>query len=106
MTVNLLGIQRDPDLVEPRLRRELIDWFGAEAEEWERLAVYRLPTALPVQAPPVDYPGNQETRIGERLWRCGEHGGAPSIQWALDSGTRAGKSLSAALLGQEDKTGQ
>jgi len=99
VTVNLFRIGADPDQIESQLRRELVDWFGTEAKEWKRLAVYRLPAALPRQAPPMPYPGERAVRLTDRLWTCGELGGAPSIQWALHSGARAGQSLSAELLG-------
>ncbi len=99
VTVNLFGAGPDPDRIEADLKRELVAWFGAAAEQWERLAVYRLPEALPRQAPPVSYPGARELRVGKRLWCCAELGGAPSIQWALHSGARAGAELAAALSG-------
>jgi len=104
VTVNLLGIRSDPDLVEPQLRKELIRWIGTDVERWGRLAIYRLPAALPNQAPPVLYPGARKVLVSEGLWVCGELGGAPSIQWALHSGTRAGESVSAALLGRHSRT--
>jgi phytoene dehydrogenase-like protein len=100
VTVNLFGARADPDQIERQVRRELIDWFGAAAQKWERLAVYRLPGALPRQAPPMPYPGERDVRVTDRLWICSELGGAPSIQWALHSGARAGLSVSTALLGR------
>jgi phytoene dehydrogenase-like protein len=101
VTVNLFGTKAAPDQIEPRLRRELVDWFGEAANQWTRLAVYRLPAALPRQAPPLPYPGERDVRVTDRLWICSELGGAPSIQWALHSGTRAGQSVSAELLGPD-----
>lgn len=97
VTVNLLGSHRDPDRIEPELRRELADWFGKEVVGWQRLAVSRLPEALPVQSPPAPYPGGRQVRFGDRLWVCGEFGGAPSIQWTLHSGTRVADCVAAAL---------
>jgi glycine/D-amino acid oxidase-like deaminating enzyme len=99
VTVNLFGAKADPDQIEPQLRRELVDWFGAAAKKWDRLAVYRLPNALPRQAPPTPYPAERDARLADRLWICSELGGAPSIQWALHSGARAGRSVSVELLG-------
>ena len=99
VTVNLFGTGLDPDSIEADLRRELVAWFGAAVEHWERLKVYRLPDALPRQAPPVSYPGTRELMVGKRLWCCAELGGAPSIQWALHSGSRAGAEVAATLLG-------
>ena len=101
VTVNLLDVRSDTDVVEPQLRKELIGWFGAQARRWERLAVYRLAAALPDQAPPVPYPGARNAMVRDGLWVCSELGAAPSIQWALHSGTRAGESVSAALHGQQ-----
>lgn len=89
VTVNVLGAAAEPDAIEPELRLELTDWFGPGVTRWRRLAVYRLPEALPVQAPPVADPAERDPRIGERLYLCSELGGAPSFHWAIDSGRRA-----------------
>jgi phytoene dehydrogenase-like protein len=97
VSVNILGTELNPDQAEPLLREELADWFGAAAVEWERLAVYQLPNALPRQAPPIAYPGEREVRITDKLWICSELGAAPSIQWSLHSGGIAGRSVSASL---------
>lgn len=104
VTVNVFGTDHDPSLLEPELRRELAEWFGREARGWERLAVYQIPDALPVQAPPVPYPGSRDGRVGDRLWVCGELGGAPSIQWALFSGRRTAASVIATLRRESAET--
>lgn len=93
----MLGTRHDPGQIEYQLRNELSEWFGPEVMKWELLAVYRLPEALPAQHPHVPYPADRETQLGDRLWLCGELGSAPSIQWALYSGARAGASVAAAL---------
>ncbi len=100
IAVNVLGTGHNPDALETALRRELKDWLGGQVKEWERLAVYRLPQALPVQAPPVSYPGGLPQRVSDWLWVCGEHRGAPSIHWALHSGRRAGAQIARSLLGR------
>lgn len=53
VTVNCQGVPDDPERLETDLRRELTAWFGDQVRAWERLAIYRLPQALPVQAPPL-----------------------------------------------------
>lgn len=100
IAVNALGAEHNPDALETVLRRELANWWGAQTRTWERLAVYRLPQALPVQAPPVEYPGGVRQRVSDGLWVCGEHWGAPSIHWALHSGRRAGADVARTLLGR------
>ena len=100
IAVNCHGADHNPDALETTLRRELGGWFGPQVRGWERLAVYRLPQALPAQTPPVPYPGATEQRVADGLWTCGEYGGAPSIHWALHSGRRAGASVAQSLLGR------
>jgi phytoene dehydrogenase-like protein len=100
VTVNVHGAEHNPDTLETELRRELTGWFGHQVRAWRRLAVYRLPRALPVQAPPVVYPGSVRLRQSDGLWVCGEYRSAPSIQWALHSGRRAGEEIGLHLLGQ------
>lgn len=100
ITVNCHGAEHNPDALETSVRAQLGDWFGAQVKGWRRLAVYRLPRALPVQAPPVDYPGSVCQRHSEWLWTAGEYASAPSFQWALHSGRRAGSEIAQALLGR------
>jgi phytoene dehydrogenase-like protein len=99
VTVNVHGTDQNPDALETELRRELTGWFGDAVRTWHRLAVYRLPLALPMQRPPVVYPGSVGLRHPSGVWTCGEYQSAPSIQWALHSGRRAGEELALSLLG-------
>ncbi len=100
VSVNCHGAEHNPDTLETILRRELAGWFGDQVRGWERLAVYRIPQALPLQTPPVHYPGDAGQRVADWLWVCGEYRSAPSIQWALHSGRRAGADVARSLLGR------
>jgi phytoene dehydrogenase-like protein len=100
VSVNCHGAEHNPDTLETILRRELAGWFGDQVRGWERLAVYRIPQALPLQTPPVPYPGDAGQRVADWLWVCGEYHSAPSIQWALHSGRRAGADVARSLLGR------
>lgn len=102
VTVNCHGAEHNPDALETAVRAQLAGWFGVRVDAWRRLACYRLPEALPAQPPPVPFPGSVPFRQSDWLWVCGEHQGAPSIQWALNSGRRAGTEISRALLGRVD----
>lgn len=100
VTVNVFGTRHSPDSLEMDLRRELEGWFGAAVRRWELLATYRLPKALPVQAPPRPDPALSPYRRQDQLWVCGEYCSAPSIQWALHSGRQTGEAVAASLLGR------
>jgi phytoene dehydrogenase-like protein len=100
VAVTCHGAHHNPDTLETVLRHELSTWFGNRVHAWERLAVYRIPAALPAQSPPVPYPGSGAQRISDGLWVCGEYGSAPSIHWALHSGRRAGAGVAHAILGR------
>jgi hypothetical protein len=101
--VNVLGAQHNPDALETRLRRQLFGWYGEQVEAWRRLAVYRLPTALPVQRAGVQAP-TSPMRIGQRLWVCGEMAAPPSIHWALASGDDTGKAVARELRAGRQET--
>ena len=99
VSVNCFGADTEPDLLEVQVRRQLADWYGERVAGWRRLAVYRLPDALPRQSPPVSA-GAGAMRVSKTLWVCGEQVAPPSIHWALVSGEVAGSAVIEALGGQ------
>lgn len=103
VTVNCHGAEHDPEALETAVRVQLAGWFGDRVDAWRRLACYRLPEALPAQPPPVPFPGSVAQRQSDWLWVCGEYQHAPSIQWALHSGHRAGAAISRVLLGRVEE---
>ncbi|NCA72095.1 MAG: FAD-dependent oxidoreductase [Sphingobacteriia bacterium] len=92
ITVNCFGTASDPEALESAVRAQLRDWYGAVVARWRPLAVYRLPAALPAQAPPVTAPA-RPAPLREGLWVCGESTAPPSIHWALASGTETAEAL-------------
>ena len=85
--VVVLGIPDIPDAVlTERVRRQLVDWFGATAESWRHLRTYRIAHALPNQSPPTADPTRPQAMAAPGVFVCGEHGGLPGLQWALVSG--------------------
>jgi phytoene dehydrogenase-like protein len=96
VTVNCFGTDVDPERLEQQVRVQLRDWYGEVVDRWRRLALYRLPAALPVQAPPVTAPA-QPVRMKDWLWVCGESTAPPSIHWALASGSQTAEGLIDAL---------
>lgn len=94
--VNVFGAHHNPDALETAVRRQLRDWYGEHVEVWQRLAVYRLPQALPSQQAGVVAPSGS-LRVGEHVWVCGELAAPPSIHWALASGDDTGADVSRGL---------
>jgi phytoene dehydrogenase-like protein len=77
-----------PDL-EERVRRQLVEWFGAGASDWPLLRIYRIPGAVPSQ--PVF-----ETRqpcVRQGIYVCGDHCGIASLNTALASGRLAAEAI-------------
>lgn len=92
VTVNCFGVERDADALETGVRDQLRGWYGEVVQGWRRLAVYRLPNALPMQRPPVQAPRGAR-QVQERLWVAGERAAPPSIHWALRSGRVTAEAL-------------
>ena len=90
VTVNVLGCADIPEeSILKQVRYQLTKWFGSQVNRWEHLRTYRIRRALPLQHPPVNDPCEQIAQLSTGLFICGEYRGAPSIQWALESGRRA-----------------
>ncbi len=52
VSASILGIPPlDDEALDAAVREQLRRWFGAQVDAWRRLAVHRIPFALPVQTP-------------------------------------------------------
>lgn len=74
-----------------RLQTELAAWFGPVASTWRHLRTYRIENALPAYGP--NQPVQQELRLGENLWRCGDWTSYPSLDAALGTGRQVAEAL-------------
>jgi phytoene dehydrogenase-like protein len=99
ISATVLGIpEMDDDDLETAVRGQMHDWFGAQVDGWRRLAVYRIPFALPAQPPDVLTTPQRPVRLRDGLYVCGDHRETASIQGAMASGRRA----AAAVRGTDD----
>jgi hypothetical protein len=74
-----------------RLRTELAAWFGPVANMWRHLRTYHIEQALPIYAP--GQPVQQELRLGDTLFRCGDWVSYPSLNAALGTGRQVAEML-------------
>lgn len=77
-----------PDL-EERVRRHLVEWFGAGVEDWRLLRIDRIPDAVPSQRVAEE----KSARVRKGIYQCGDHCGIASIDTALASGTAAAEAI-------------
>ena len=81
------------DELTDRLRPELAAWFGPVANMWRHLRTYRIEQALPVYTP--GQPVQQELRLSDTLFRCGDWVSYPSLNAALGTGRQVAEMLAA-----------
>jgi phytoene dehydrogenase-like protein len=90
VSASVLGIPGlDDDRLDEAVRDQLRGWFGAQVSGWRRLAVYRIPFALPAQPPSAFPRPERAVRLRDGLFVCGDHRDTASIQGAMISGRRA-----------------
>lgn len=75
--------------------RQLSAMYAADTSQWELVATYRIPHALPAMLPPLRL--RQPIRLAETLFVAGDHRDTASIQGAIVSGRRAAASVLQAL---------
>jgi hypothetical protein len=77
----------DDDPGEARVRERLAALYDRDTRDWEVVARYAIPHALPVTPP--GRPMRRPVRLGQGRYVCGDHRDTCSIQGALVSGRRA-----------------
>jgi len=98
VATTIIGTRDEGDeALEALVKTQLQGWFGPGVEKWRLLRVYRIPHALPVQAPPVSDPTDPFVKVSPWLFTCGEYRNVASLQWAMMSGRRASEAVIQAL---------
>ena len=85
--MNLISSTTDLGTTESEVRRHLATMWGAQTREWQLIAKYEIPSALPLHS--VGKALTQSTKISDHLYVAGDHRSVPSQQGALFSGTLA-----------------
>lgn len=84
---NLISTTTDLSATESDVRRHLSIMWGTSTHEWQFVAKYEIPAALPIQG--IGRPLSQVLKINEHHFVAGDHRTVPSQQGALFSGRLA-----------------
>ena len=84
---HLIATTTDPTATESDLRRQAALMWGIGTHDWQLIAKYEIPAALPVHN--VGRPLSQAIKINDYLFVAGDHRTVPSQQGALFSGRLA-----------------
>jgi phytoene dehydrogenase-like protein len=88
ISVNIIGNQEVSD---QKVKAELADWFG-DGYDWRHLKTYKIPEALPQFF--QDSPTENDLKISENLYRCGDYTAYPSLNAAMKTGREVAEILS------------
>ena len=96
VTASVLGTPTiDDDALDSRARAQLRGWFGPQVDAWRRLAVHRIPHALP-DLPSLD-PPERPLHVRDALFMTGDWLRNGSIDGALVAGRHAAEAVAEAL---------
>jgi len=84
---NLISTTTDLSATESDVRRHLSILWGTSTHEWQFVAKYEIPAALPIQS--IGRSLSQPIKINEHHFVAGDHRAVPSQQGALFSGRLA-----------------
>jgi len=90
VSASALGVWEAPEQ-ENTVREHLAWLYGVPTNDWELIATYPIPYALP--AMPVPFEFRRPVRMGNGLYVAGDHRDTSSIQGALVSGRRAARAV-------------
>jgi phytoene dehydrogenase-like protein len=100
ISASVVGARAGGDVtLEPDVRAQLRQWFGAQVDGWSLLRHYAIRHALPAQPAHFRDSGWPPTRLAPGLHVCGDARESASIHGALESGRRAAESVLAELRG-------
>jgi hypothetical protein len=84
---HLVSTTTDLGATESDVRRHLAIMWGISTHDWQLIAKYEIPAALPIQN--VGRALTQTVKVSEDLFVVGDHRAVPSQQGALFSGRLA-----------------
>lgn len=92
ISVNVVG---NKEVSEQEIKAELANWFGQD-KKWNHLKTYKIPEALPQFF--NDSAVEDNLKINENLYRCGDYTAYPSLNAAMRSGRLVAEMISESNL--------
>ncbi len=87
ISVSVNGITSiDDETLAENMKVELKNWYGNLVDDWKMLKTYRIKYALPNQVFVKNELSNDELKINENLFICGDHLLNGSINAAMKTG--------------------
>ncbi len=87
ISVNIVG---NKEFSEDDIKNELGKWFGS-GKNWQHLKTYKIPEALPQYLKYSEV--NEDLKINEYTYRCGDYTAYPSLNGAMKSGREVAEML-------------
>lgn len=87
ISVNVVG---NKEVSEQEVNAELANWFGQD-KQWNHLKTYKIPNALPQFF--TDSATENNLKINENLYRCGDYTAYPSLNAAMKTGREVAEML-------------
>jgi phytoene dehydrogenase-like protein len=76
-----------------QVRRQLQDWFGAQAKDWQHIQTYTINAAQPRQVVPFPNPYAFQSHLQNGIFVCGDFCTTGTIDGAIFSGRRAAQEI-------------
>ncbi len=92
ISTSVIGVHRE--LTDEPMLKHLQFLYGVDTRNWQTVARYEIPNALPDFMPPTNPTAN---RAAPRVWLAGDHTDSPSINGALRSGRIAAEQIAATI---------
>ena len=94
ISVNLVGARDEsPEVLERRVRAQLVDIFGSDVDHWRLLRRYDIPKSLPDQSTAALAIPHKPVRLRPGLYVAGDHVDQSSINGAMCAGRRAAEAI-------------
>ncbi|MFN8357154.1 MAG: NAD(P)/FAD-dependent oxidoreductase [Spirosomataceae bacterium] len=73
-----------------QIKKELVEWYGSEVNQWQHLRTYHIPEALPAFLPNA---AMAPLQLSKTLYQCGDQTAYPSLNAAIMTGRQVAEMI-------------